>query len=62
MQPPPNSKASNPSVRPPRPEDFVQAALCLCEGLPVPDRYLVGLMDLIEGEHVRRLRARKRAA
>ncbi len=62
MQPPPNSKASTPSVRPPRPEDFVQAVLCLCEGLPVPERYLLGLIDLIEGKRVRQLRARRRVA
>jgi len=62
MHAPPNSKASSPSVRPPRPHDFVQAVLCLCEGLPVPDRYLVGLIDLIERENVRRLRARRRVA
>jgi hypothetical protein len=36
--------------------------LHLVDGLPVGDRYLVALVDLIEGEHVRRLRTRRRAA
>jgi hypothetical protein len=56
---PTNLKLSSP---PPRSADLVQAVLTLVDGLPCPDRYLVALVDLIEGEYVRRMRVRRRVA
>lgn len=46
----------------PKPEHVIEAVRHLLEGLPVPDRYIVALIDLIEGEYVRRIRTRRRVA
>ena len=46
--------------KPPKPEHIIEAVHHLLEGLPVPDRYLVALIDLIESEYVRRSRERRR--
>jgi hypothetical protein len=54
------SSANSRSQGKPRPEHIVQAVHHLLEGLPVPDRYLAALVDLIEAEYVRRRRERRR--
>ncbi len=51
---------TKPSKRP-TPEQMVQAVLCLLESLPVDDRYLDRLRELIEGEYERRARAQRRS-
>jgi hypothetical protein len=47
--------------RPPRTQDLVQAVLTISEGLPCPDRYLRGLLELVDAERARR-RGSERAA
>jgi hypothetical protein len=48
------------STRPPRPDYILEAVRHLLEGLPVPDRYLHAILDLVEGEYARRAKARGR--
>lgn len=49
-------------TKPPRPQDIHEAVNCLLEDVPVGDRYIAALIDLVEGEYVRRIRARRRAS
>lgn len=59
MEPAPTNPQSS---RAPRPEHLVEAVRCLLEGLPVGDRYLVALRELIERESSRRRRTPRRVA
>jgi hypothetical protein len=47
---------SKPTPAAPKPEHIIEAVRWLLEGLPVGDRYLVALIDLVEGEFARRAR------
>lgn len=58
----PNQQPSHLNTHPPKPEQVIEAVHCLLERLPVGDRYLVALVDLIEGEYARRARSRRRRA